>query len=437
VIYPTTRAIGLAALGAPVALFCGVYVSGIWPLAAAWGGAVTLLVVLDGLLAASRRRLQTEVSAPAFLSVTADNGAFTVRLKFGARGPVKARVAIQTSANLTAARECLNIPIDAAQGIATFALQARRRGEAVIERLWARWPGPLGLAYKQREMLDVARFPITPNIAGVKAEAARIFARDSVFGTKLQRVLGEGTEYQTLREFQGGMDPRSVDWKQSARHRILLAKEYRSERNHPVILALDTGRLMSEPLAGSPKIDRALNAALLLGYVSLKVGDRIGLFAFDARPRLFSHPTGGLKAFPTLQRMASKIDYSSEETNFTLGLTTLGGALDRRALIVVFTDFADPIGAELMLENVSRLAQKHLMLFVMFQDDELEALARAEPMTPLDVSRAVIADTLLKDRQVVITRLRRMGVDVLEATLDQLGPALIARYLELKRKDRL
>jgi uncharacterized protein (DUF58 family) len=228
-----------------------------------------------------------------------------------------------------------------------------------------------------------------------------------------------------------------VDWKQSARHRILLAQEYRSERNHPVILALDTGRLMSEPLAGSPKIDRALNAALLLGYVSLKVGDRIGLFAFDARPRLFSHPTGGLKAFPTLQRMASKIDYSSEETNFTLGLTTLGGALDRRALIVVFTDFADPIGAELMLENVSRLAQKHLMLFVMFQDDELEALARAEPMTPLDVSRAVIADTLLKDRQVVITRLRRMGVDVLEATLDQLGPALIARYLELKRKDRL
>jgi uncharacterized protein (DUF58 family) len=73
----------------------------------------------------------------------------------------------------------------------------------------------------------------------------------------------------------------------------------------------------------------------------------------------------------------------------------------------------------------------------MFQDDELEALARAEPMTPLDVSRAVIADTLLKDRQVVITRLRRMGVDVLEATLDQLGPALIARYLDLKRKDRL
>jgi uncharacterized protein (DUF58 family) len=436
-IYPTTRAIGLAALGAPVALFCGVYISGVWPLAAAWGAAVTFMVVLDGLLAAPRRRLEAEVTAPALLSTTAGSGALTVRLKFGARGPEKARVAIQTSANLGAARDALTIPVVAAQGIATFALKARRRGEGVIERLWTRWPGPLGLAYKQHDVADVARFPITPDIAGVQAEAARIFARDSVFGVKLQRELGEGTEYQTLREFQGGMDPRAVDWKQSARHRVLLAKEYRTERNHPVILALDTGRLMSEPLAGSPKIDRALNAALLLGYVGLKVGDRIGLFAFDARPRLYSHPASGAKAFPALQRMASKIDYSSEETNFTLGLTTLGGELDRRALIVVFTDFVDPIGAELMLENVSRLARKHLMLFVMFQDDELEGLARAEPLTPGDISRAVISDTLLRDRQVVVTRLRRMGVEVIEASVDHVGPALITRYLDLKRRDRL
>ena len=436
-IYPTTRAIGLAALGAPAALFCGVYLSGVWPLAAAWGGAVTLLVVLDGLLAASRRRLEAEVSAPALLSTTTASGALTVRLKFGARGPDKARIAIQTSANLSVARDALNIPVVSAQGSATFALKASRRGEAVIERLWTRWPGPLGLAYKQHEVADVVRFPITPDIAGVQAEAARIFARDSVFGTKLQLDIGEGTEYQTLRQFEGGMDPRSVDWKQSARHRVLLAKEYRTERNHPIILTLDTGRLMSEPLAGSPKIDRALNAALLLGYVGLKVGDRIGLFAFDSKPRLFSHPASGVNAFPTLQRMASKIDYSSEETNFTLGLTTLGGELDRRALIVVFTDFVDPIGAELMLENVSRLARKHLMLFVMFQDDELEGLARAEPLTPLDISRAVISDTLLRDRQVVVTRLRRMGVEVIEASVDHVGPALITRYLDLKRSDRL
>jgi uncharacterized protein (DUF58 family) len=437
-IYPTNRAIGLAALGAPVALLCGVYFSGIWSAAAAWGAMATALVLLDGLLSAPDRTLKTQVGAPHALSVAGVGSEISVRLYFEARRPPRAAtLALQTNERLRAMPAAMTVGVEAGEAVATFGLQARRRGEGVVERLWTRWSGPLGLAYRQRELGDVARFPVTPDIQGVKAQAARLFARDAAFGLKVQRDIGEGSEYQTLREFQSGMDPRSVDWNQSARHRLLLSKEYSTERNHPVILALDTGRLMSEPVAGAPRVDRALNAALLLGYVSLKVGDRVGLFAFDARPRLFTHPAGGVQAFPALQRHAARIDYSTEETNFTLGLATLGGELERRALVVVFTDFADPIGAELMLENVGRMARRHLMLFVTFQDDELEALARAAPLTPTDVSRAVIAEALLRQRQIVMTRLRRMGVEIIEARVDEVGPALIARYLDLKRKDRL
>ncbi len=428
----------MAAAGAPAALVCGLFQSDIWPVAAAWGLAVTALILIDSLFAGSRSGLEAWVTTPAFLPVGGDAGALTVHLRFAAaRAPRSVQVAVQTSVNLRLADTGRTVAITAKTGSANFTLEARRRGEGAVERLSARWSGPLGLAYKQREMADLARFAITPDIPGVKAQAARLFARDAAFGLKIQRELGEGSEYQTLREFQAGMDPRSVDWKQSARHRVLLAKEYRTERNHPIILALDTGRLMSEPVAGAPKIDRALNAALLLGYVSLKVGDRVGLFAFDARPRLFSHPASGVQAFAALQRLTSGIDYSTEETNFTLGLTTLGGELERRALVVVFTDFADPIGAQLMLENVGRIARRHAVLFVTFQDDELEGLVRAEPRTPLDVTRAVVAESLLRERRIVITQLRRLGVEIIEAPVDQLGPALIARYLELKRKDRL
>ena len=436
-IYPTTRAIGLAAFGAPVALLAGVYLSGIWPLAAAWGLVVTALVVLDALLSAPPKSLEVTVAAPSSLPVAGEADELLARLCFAVRAPKQVRVAVQTNVHIDTVVPVNTLMVDRGEAALRIGLKALRRGEGVVERLWARWTGPLGLAYRQRSFDDLARFPITPDIAGVTAQAARLFARDATFGVKVQRDIGEGSEYQTLREFQSGMDPRSVDWKQSARHRVLLSKEYRTERNHPVILALDTGRLMSEPLGGVPKIDRALNAALLLGYVSLKIGDRVGLFAFDARPRLMTHPASGIQAFPTLQRMAARIDYSTEETNFTLGLTTLGGELERRALVVVFTDFADPIGAELMLENVARIARRHLVLFVMFKDDELENLARAEPLTPADVSRAVIADSLLRQRRLVVSRLRRMGVEIIEATAEQIAANLITRYLDLKRKDRL
>jgi uncharacterized protein (DUF58 family) len=181
-------------------------------------------------------------------------------------------------------------------------------------------------------------------------------------------------------------------------------------------------------------VDQAINAALLLGFAALKIGDRVGLFAFDAKPRVASGVVAGAQAFPLIQRLAAAIDYSTEETNFTLALTTLDGRLDRRSLLVVFTDFADPTSAELMIENVGRLMRKHLVLFVVFRDEELEAMAGAEPVEPDDVSRAVIAERLLRQREIVIGRLQRMGAQLVEARADDLGLSLLNAYLDVKRR---
>ena len=192
---------------------------------------------------------------------------------------------------------------------------------------------------------------------------------------------------------------------------------------------------MSAPAAGGPRVDLAINAALLLAFAGLKIGDRVGLFAFDAKPRVSSGVVAGAQAFPLIQRLAAGIDYSTEETNFTLGLTTLAGRLDRRALVVVFTDFADPTSAELMIENVGRLMRKHLVLFVVFHDDELEALAEAEPTEPDDVSRAVIAAGLLRQREIVVSRLERLGARRVDARAEDLGLSLLDAYLDAKRRE--
>jgi len=397
-----------------------------------------VLVALDAGMGASRRGLSMVLTPPIHVSAGGAASDLRVRLSFARRGaPRLAEVAVQTNAHLSAAPTQRIVRVQDLVAEAQFGLAAVRRGEGRVDRLWVRWRGPLGLAFKQHEFSVPEPIPVIPDVAGAKAEAARLFAREAPVGVKVVMDRGQGSEYQSLQEFQQGMDPRTVDWPQSARHGMLLAKEYRTERNHPVFLCLDAGRLMSEPVAGAPKIDRAINAALLLGYAGLKVGDRVGLFAFDDKPRVFSRAVSGVRAFPSLQTMAARIDYSTEETNFTLGLSTLSGELERRALVVVFTDFADTTGAELMLDSIARMVRRHLLMFVVFQDDELEGLARTAPRTAEDITRAVVADALLRERQVVMTRLRRLGVEIVEAPVDKLGPALIARYLDLKRGDRL
>lgn len=433
-LYPTIRAIILAGAGAPAALLLSAIAPDLWFLAGAWLLVVAALILADLALAAPGRSLQVDVETPELIGVGAQaEGA--VRLQF--RGPAPKTVGVALAANdrLELAQAPSRVAVTDGEARTTFTLHGKRRGEGRIRGVWVRWTGPLGLAWRQRQETPEQAIAVTPDIAWVRSEGLKLFARDAPLGAKAQLDIGEGAEFHALKEHQTGMDLRAIDWKQSARHGKLVGREYRAERNHSIIVALDSGRLMSAPVGDQARLDRAVNSALLLAFVGLKLGDRIGLFAFDSRPRLSSGVVSGVRAFPALQRLAAAIEYSTDETNFTLGLTTLAGRLDRRALIVIFTDFADPTSAALMLEHVGRLARTHLVLLVTFRDEELEEMRGAEPRAADDVSRAVVAAQLLGQRESVLGQLRRLGVQVLEARAADVGPALIDRYLDVMRRE--
>jgi uncharacterized protein (DUF58 family) len=436
VIYPTRRAVAVAGAGLPIAGVATAVAPGLWLVGVAWLVLALGLIAADAALGASRRRLRLEAELPRGMGIGAGAHAQFAAQFSGPALPHHAEFALDLNARLeSSARRSARV--SAGQTGVEFLLRPVRRGVGEVHRIWTRWQGPFGLVWKQRiDSLD-AKIAITPNVGLVKEEALTLLTRNMLFGQHMRLQLGESAEFHALTEFRTGMDRRAIDWKQSAKHASLLAREYRAESNQHIVVALDTGRLMCEPVAGQPRLDRALHAALLLAYAALKLGDRIGFFAFDARPRLSSGAVAGAGAFQLLQRLAADLDYSSEETNYTLGLTQLGAELERRSLIVVFTEFADTTSAELMIDNIERLLRTHLVLCVVFRDEELESLTAKEPLEPEDVSRAVIADGLLRARMLVIARLRRMGVHIVEAATEQVGMKLLNAYLDLKRRDLL
>jgi uncharacterized protein (DUF58 family) len=290
--------------------------------------------------------------------------------------------------------------------------------------------------WKQRRAAIGGDIVITPDIRPTRREGIQLASRE-LLGQIARPESGEGAEFEALSDFRQGMDRRAIDWKQSARHTRLIAKEYRIERNNHIVLAIDSGRTMSEPMDGVPRVDSAVSAALLTAFVALKQGDRIGLFAFDAKPRASSKTVSGPGAFNLLQQVAAGIDYSSNETNYTLALATLASGLKRRALVIVFTEFTDTVSAELMLAALGPLLGRHLLLFVVLRDAELEGFTAAEPRDADDISRAVSAAALLQERRLVLTRLRHLGVEVVEAPAAAAGPAVVNAYLDLKRRGRL
>ena len=275
---------------------------------------------------------------------------------------------------------------------------------------------------------------VWPNIGEVRSPALQTFLRDAQTGLIARRIRGEGTQFEALSEYQSGMERRRIDWKSSARHVRLFAKEFETERNNQIVFAFDCGQTMCEPLAGMPRIDRAVSAALLTSYVALKSGDRVALYGFAARPEVMTPFVSDTRDFYRLQSEAARLDYHAQEPNFTLALATLASRLQRRSLIVVFSDFTDPTSAELMVESIGRLVAKHVVLFVTLADEELEDISTAEPADMQALAMAVTADALLRQRALVTRRLQQLGVDVIEAPWNRIGTRLIDAYLTVKRK---
>jgi uncharacterized protein (DUF58 family) len=436
-IYPTRTAILTAAAGAPVALLVALLLPGRWYAALAWPVAVLLLVVIDALNGPGRASVTLDL--PGHASVGSDVDV-QVGVEIAGKGaaPRQVQVALQTDGLLDAGEEDLIwLALEDGRGAGHVPLYAARRGTARISRVWLRWRGSLGLVWKQRVVALGRSVAILPDIRPVHEQGAQIFQRHAIQGLMTQVDRGDGADFDALVEYRSGMDRRAIDWKQSARHVKLHAKEYRTERNNQIVFAVDSGRQMSEPVAGLSRLDRMVSAMLLTSWVALKLGDRVALHAFDSRPRIASGLVSGAAAFGELQRLAARIDYSVEATNYTHALTTLAARLTRRSMIVLFTEFTDPISADFLVRAAARLVQTHLLLVVVLRDEELEAIVDRRPETPEDVTRAVTAAALLRDRRTVLTHLRHMGVHVIESEHDRVAERLVQGYVDLKRRNLL
>ena len=436
-IVPTQRAAWLIAGFAPIAVVIAAMQPGLWIAAPVAAAALIALVLFDALLAGKCADWRvfipadTEVGQPTELSMQAELGVGSVSKAEGAL-EFDPRLGDKGMARFTLEQGRFD-KVQRGEHIA----HPERRGTADVTRAWLRWTGPLGLGSRQVAGALDDQVRIWPDLSPVRSKELQTFLRDAQTGLIARRIRGQGTQFEALSEYEAGMDRRRIDWKASARHIHLYARENESERNNQIVFAFDCGQAMCEPVDGMPRIDRAVSSALTCAYVALKGGDKVSLFGFSQRPQVMTPFIHDARAFHRLQSAAAGLDYTSAEPNFTLALATLTAKLKRRALIVLFSDFTDPTQAELMVESIGRLVDKHLVLFVTISDSELETFIDEEPSDIATLARSVTADTLAHQRSIVLQRLRRMGVDVIEAPWEKIGYQLIDRYLVIKNSEAI
>ena len=397
-----------------------------------WAG-IGVLLAADIAISRARAGWNVDLDGPAEI-FTNEDGRFTLNLATPAGLPGDIRARVDWPRGLDGPEEVRLTPTEGGAA-APVPVRAARRGRWKIEQLWLSWASRLGLvSFCPRLTMD-AEIAAVPNIRPVQSGQIDVTIQSTLFGVKENMLKGEGSEFHQLRDWVAGMDPRTIDWKQSARHRALVAKEMRAERNHHVILALDNGFLMREEIEGLPKIDHSVNAALACAWAAGLGGDLVGLYAFDSQPRLFLPPEPGRIAFPRLRSRMASLEYASVETNHTLAMANLHQRLKRRSLVVVFSDFVDTTTAELLVENITVLNRAHVIVFVAIRDTALERIVNRSPDGMTDVAEAVSAAEMIRERRVVMERLQRLGVFVVDAEPQGITAQLISTYLTIKSRE--
>lgn len=401
-----------------------------------WVLAVALLVLLDWLLAPRPASLALErppvgtvrLGDPA-VSLLAVTNTGTRRV----RGVL--RDAWQPTAGASGNRHGVRLGAGDRTVLRT-PLLPRRRGDLRAAGVTVRLRGPLGLASRQRTVAVPGTVRSLPPFASRKHLPSRLARLRELDGRAAVRVRGQGTEFDSLREYVRGDDVRSIDWRASARNRTVVVRTWQPERDRRVVLVLDTSRTSAGRVEDVPRLDSAMDAALLLAALAARAGDRIDVVAGDRRVRARVRSAGARDVAARLQETMADLEPVIAEADWAALAGAVSGFGRQRALVVLLTPLEPSAVEEGLLPVLPALTRHHRVVLASVKDPALERLA-ATRGTVDEVYDAAAAEQVLVRRRRTADLLRALGVDVIDADAEQLPPALADHYLALKARGLL
>ncbi|GAA2610003.1 DUF58 domain-containing protein [Dactylosporangium fulvum] len=442
---PALLAVGtllLALFGAT--LGSGVSPVWLWVAAGVLVLAIGVAALLDGLAAASPSELRMSRSGDKSLWL-GESGSVRLILHNGSNRVFVGQVrdAWVPSAGATPATQEVRIEPGRAVAVTT-SLTPRRRGDRPAVRVTARAYGPLRLAYRQstRKTADRLtpewRLRVYPRFSSRRILPEKLARLRVLDGSVVTRGRGQGTEFDTLREYVLGDDVRSIDWRGSARRSDVVVRTWRPERDRRLVCVLDTGRTSAARIGDEPRLDAAMDAAMLLASVAARADDRVDLLAVDTAVRASVTNVEKRTLLFRLVTAMAPLEPALVETDFGLVASEVLRRERKRALVVLFTALEPGALGDGLLPVLPQLAARHKVIVAAVHDPELTRMAQVgrTPSTA-DVYTAAAAQRALSERERVAAALRRHGVEVVDAPVDEFASRLTDHYLALKHSGRL
>lgn len=419
-----------AALVLPVSLVAGILIV---------NGALLVVGLGDFAASAGRRRITVGRIPAGALTVDADAElAWTVANASGRS--VRVTVADALPPSFAAARR--RIPVTApARSTVTVTVPARphRRGRHRLDAIAVRCSGPLGLVGRQWNVREAAEIRVVPRLRDrAMVEQAIAAARRMELGEKRPVVIGGATEFESLRDYTAGDEYRRIDWAATARRGRPIVRTYRTPQYQSVVCVLDTGRVMSTAVAGSPRLEHAIEGVLALTTLATRLGDRVGLVTFDRRIRGVVAPSSDPGHVRAVTEGLFDVEPALVESDYAGAVRGALSRLDRRTLVVLFTDLVDGAVEDSLLPALPTVLGRHVLVVAATREATVDAASPSGSADPVaDLHQRVAAGRAMAARNRSAARLAGLGVEVIDAVPDRFAVEIVESYLAIKATGRL
>jgi uncharacterized protein (DUF58 family) len=401
-----------------------------------WTLVVVVLCGVDAGLAASPRQVAVSRSVPGSVRLTEQTrSVLTLTNLTSRRLRALVRDAWQPSAGAQANRHAVDLPPGESRRVVTV-LVPSRRGDRRAHHVTIRSFGPLGIAARQATIAVPGSLRVLPEFASRRHLPSRLARLREMDGRAAVQVRGQGTEFDTLREYVIGDDVRSIDWRATARRSEVVVRTWRPERDRRVLLVIDTSRTSAARIGEAPRLDASIEAALLLSALASRAGDRVDLVAFDRRVRARVAGAQGPALMPAVADALAPLEPALVETDWPGVVAVVRSRLSQRSLVVLLSALEPATVESGLLGVIGQLTADHTVVLASVRDPEVAEL-RAGRATAAEVFDAAAAERAELERSAAGVRLRQRGAEVVDALPEDLAPRLADTYLALKAAGRL
>src|ERR1700735_4306171 len=336
-----------------------------------------------------------------------------------------------------------------------------RRGDFRLGKIYLRYRGALRLVERWAVCdaeQNVRVFPASEQ-SGDRAAFYLMRARQIELQKRRLRLRGIGREFESLRDYQRGDELRNISWTATARRAKLITRQFTTERSQQVWIVLDAGRLSrtavelrrdrpaamgeseqeeAEKLRLSvTQLDQATTAAVMLAQVIGGSGDKFALLSYGRRVQQQLLPGNGSVHLRMMINLLSQVRSEAAEANPLQAVSRLKNLQRRRGLVIWITEIAEGAGRPEVVSAVAELVRRHLVVLVLLEHPELDALAARKPKNAEEMFASHGAQEMLERRRETISHLRQKGVLVVETTPAEVGANAISKYLEVKAQGLL